>query len=270
VAKLLVNSEKSWCYKLSNIGYYTEAQYETMILDHARAIFPDFITIRFKRIIEDDTGKKKKPDLVLIRNDYKAWWIVEVETSQDNTNLVKDQVSVFLNGDYSDYDGLAKYISKQIQKEHNLKRIPRKRIQSLIKHSVPSVLVVVDGDRKDWEDEFNNMGVVVCVFEIYKNNRSQYSYRLFGNYPYVVKQQSPCRFDSRIPRVLEVTEGSIFAGKNGRIEISYGGDITRWEIIKRENDKAYINYVDTHFSLAHLNTFVLKKSRKNRYFLERS
>ena len=269
MSRLFIHSEKGWCHKLNDVDYYSESRYESMLLQHIRAIFPDFITITFKRNIKDGSGRKKKPDLVLLRNDLKAWWIVEVEKSTHHINHVKDQVTIFLNGDYTDYAGLARYISKQIKDEHPTKNVSSKKILELVRNTVPSVLIIVDTDKAEWEKEFQRMNVDVCVFEIYRNTKSQYSYRLYGKYPYVVEKESPCRFDQDIPRVLQVVRSSILTGKVGKIEIIYNGDAAKWEIF-RTRHKVYISYIGSNIPLTPMNTFILRKGRRSRFFLERS
>jgi hypothetical protein len=267
---LVVKKQTGWYYKLSDVLFYNESQFETMLLQHVRAIFEDFLTIPFKREIKSDTGVIKKPDLALIRNDFKEWWIVEVELADHSIDIVKQQVNVFLNGDYSDYDGLVDYMVKQIRVHHQSRKISNARIKRLVKNIVPSVLVIVDSRKEDWEREFRTMNVNVCVMEIYRHNRNRYSYRLAGNYPYIVSKESPCRFERRLINTLQVIEASILDGKkeNEEIDISYDGELTKW-IVVRDRKKVYLKYIRAGIPLTPTNTFILKMSTRNKFFLER-
>ncbi|MBI2429310.1 MAG: hypothetical protein HYV29_11060 [Ignavibacteriales bacterium] len=265
MAKLLVKTD--WFYELKAIEYYTETEYENTILTHCKSLFPDFITISFKKEINNKSGEIRKADLALIRTDFKEWWVIEVERSDHSLEHVKKQVKVFVDGDYNRFD-YSEYIIGQIKRQHG-QNVSLKKIKKLIETNLPSVLVVVDDEKPDWEDDLKKLNVSLCTFEIYKDTNSNYSYRITGKYPFFVKKESPCLYSEQI-NTLEVVENSSVKENHGNtVEISYNGMLTKWLVIK-EKKKLFLRYSGAVMPLNTNKAHVLKRDSRDRLFLERS
>ena len=125
MAKLLITKERSWYDELKEISSYYEAELESLIRQHVSHTFPDFFTVKYTRVINAENYKPKKPDLAMIRKDYKEWWIVEVEREYHTLDHILDQVTVFTNGDYNPV-AVADYIYKKA-KEACITQIVKKK-----------------------------------------------------------------------------------------------------------------------------------------------
>jgi hypothetical protein len=59
-------------------GSMLETDFESIVINQGRLIFPDFFVIPFKATVSSDDDSAK-PDLALIERSYREWWVVEVE-----------------------------------------------------------------------------------------------------------------------------------------------------------------------------------------------
>src|SRR4051794_22105245 len=78
-----------------------ERDFESLVVDRAASLFPDWLTVPFRETVIDDSQVGKRPDLALIDKDYRSWWVVEVELAHHSLNdHVLPQVQVFKQGRY--------------------------------------------------------------------------------------------------------------------------------------------------------------------------
>lgn len=63
----------------------TEDQFERLILNYRRDLFPHGHLINWKHKAKTLANKETLPDLVLFSHDLSAWWIVEVEITKSDT-----------------------------------------------------------------------------------------------------------------------------------------------------------------------------------------
>ena len=255
---------------LRAVAYYVESDVEKWILQHATALFPNHHVFPFKRDIVSLTGEEtKRPDLALIRRDFSAWAIVEVELGVHTLDHVLEQTRVFVNGDYNAPE-IAAYAQKQLKTCCN-KTATIERLTKLVGTHAPSILVVADTPEIDWHEELKNQGVDLCVFQIYKSVRGLYVYRTSGRYPTVQVQESHCRPLPLRPNLLEVIDEFEFKKLKKRkiVEITYEGYLTRWDLLQDEG-KQYLQFVGSSNPLSPTATYRLFKDRAQKYYLGRS
>src|ERR1035438_4805539 len=163
MARILTPTDGRWYDELKAVAYYGETELETWIHQHAKSLFPYHYVIPFKKeVASKTTAKTKKPDLALIRNDFSAWVMVEVELEDHQLDHVLKQTRVFLDGDYN-LPEIAQYVRDQFQKFHG-KHVSLHRLKTLFNASPPAVLVIADEHADDWHKELRKLGVNYCIF----------------------------------------------------------------------------------------------------------
>lgn len=275
MARLLIPADDPWFDELRIISSYSEAELEKMILAHVDTVFPQYITIPFKKVLNIPSVKKgKAPDLAIISKSYDEWWIIEVETDEDDLNHVKAQIQVFSNYDYNSIE-IAKYIlSKDVSGTLQLANL----IQ-MVRDVKPQVLVMVDEVNHIWKTEITKLGAQICVFQVYKNKDGSHAFRINGDYPKIFgSEKSHCEFikspantlqihdpDWFVTGLKQLLEGNsksfnffskeawlgLFQSKNktnatsvdgAEIEIDFTGKISKWRVIE-DTDKVYLKSV---------------------------
>src|SRR5665647_377735 len=90
-----------WFDPVSSKSLY-EADYENALVEHASDLFPGYRCVPFKVLVESEYGIGK-PDLALVDNEYRSWYVVEVELdTHPLKSHVEDQVRKFALGHYTD------------------------------------------------------------------------------------------------------------------------------------------------------------------------
>lgn len=97
--------EGRWFDPVSARSLY-EADYENALVAHARHLFPGYRCVPFKFPVESEFGTGI-PDLALIDNDYRSWYVVEVELdTHPLRGHVEEQVQKFASGKYDETHAL--------------------------------------------------------------------------------------------------------------------------------------------------------------------
>src|SRR5437763_5969234 len=92
MSRVLVPADADWYDELKAVGYYGESDLEREVRQHVRSLFPDFYVFPFKtRIMSQVTSEISKPDLAMVRRDFKAWGVIEVELAEHDIRHVLQQ-----------------------------------------------------------------------------------------------------------------------------------------------------------------------------------
>ena len=201
MARILFPSDESWYDEMKVISSYYETELENMILSHVETVFPNYITIKFKKdIYTSSGGQGRAPDLALVNKDYSDWWIIEVELDKHTIDHVKSQIEVFVNGEYNSFE-IAKYIKSQ---DHT-KTLDLAKLQSMVGRIQPKVLIIVDEHDAEWKIELEKLNALICIFQVFKSKHGLQAYRLNGDYPFTFNEnKSHCRYIKSPPNMLEV------------------------------------------------------------------
>jgi hypothetical protein len=270
MSRILVPVEKHWYDHLKVVSYYGESDFERSIRQHLDSVFADHYVFPFKK---DVTSKAeavtKKPDMAMIRHDFKAWGIIEVELGEHNLSHVLDQTAVFLDGNYNAPD-VAAYIRTQLRR-YCSKRASLQRLTNLLCSELPSVLVIADEELADWREPLKRAGVGLCVFEVYRSTSGKYIYRTCGNYPVAIAQEAQCRRDKWMPNTIEVVGNFMFGGQrrpNNEIDILFDDMVTSWSVLI-DNGKTYLRFLGTMNPLSSNDSYTLLADKRSRYFFKR-
>ncbi|MDP8208120.1 MAG: hypothetical protein P9L92_15755 [Candidatus Electryonea clarkiae] len=267
MSKLLVPVEDCWYHELSQIASYQESDFERTIKQQVEHVFPDYITISYKKTIYADGKEPRIPDLAMINKNYDDWWIVEVELSNHTINHVISQVDVFANGNYnSELD--AKYILERIEVEQK-PPLEYDKLKDLIKNKMPQILVIVDEPKTDWINELSKYNTIMMEFQTYKNTNGHEAYRISGEHPEVFIDESHCRYAKGMNNLLEILNPTMLDSiLDDDIRVTYNGktiicgmiDFDRSKFLRINGinpiiqNKTYVLYKDTQ------GNFILKQN----------
>lgn len=221
MSRLLVASE--WYEGLAS-DTLLEGEYEQIILTHAEELFPDFLAVRFNKIVEFEDSLKR-PDFALISRNYGSWWIVEVELAHHSLlRHVIPQVEVFSRARYSADD--ASYIKRQAG------QLDIKRLRDMMKGEQPRVLVVVNQPRPEWRPHLQTYNAALAIAEVFRSSHLRHIIRLDGDSPRAVIDDdvlTTCHFDRQLPRLLIVNSPArISAIPSTPFAIEFDGAMTEW------------------------------------------
>ena len=256
---LYTNSE--WYDEIDPLSFY-EKHFEETFLSKIHEVYPDFIGIPFALKITSANGENSKPDLAMIRKDYKEWYIIEAEMGRHPwKGHVEKQVRVFSTGYYN-----KKKVSVYMNSKDNNLEI--KKLESMIDNIVPKVMVIVNEQKPEWEKEIKKYKSYLSVFQIYKGLNGFELYRIQGDTPFIYRDKSHCSFVKGLSNTIEIyTPTFIKDNDNTNVEVTFRGKKTKWKI-KRENGKTFFVISGrTHF-LQIEKKYLLYISNTNEYYLE--
>ena len=270
--RVLVPAQSHWYDELKAVGHYGETEFERLIRQHLETLFPDYHVFPFKTAVKSaQTGAVKKPDLAMIRHDFNAWGVIEVELEEHNLKHVLDQTQVFLDGTYNAPE-TAEYAKTKLE-EHCKIKTTANRLNKLFSTEQPAVLVIADAHSDAWQKELNKVGIQMCVLEIYKNTRGSHIYRTSGQYPIVFIQETHCRRHPSLANVLEVVGNFNFykskVGNNNEVEIFFMETLTRWSVMDADG-KRYLQFIGRMNPLSPNDTYCLFADKSHNYYFERS
>lgn len=256
----ILDTANEWYDEIDPLSFY-EKNFETTFLERIEEVYPDFVGIPFSLKISNPDGENSKPDLAIIRKDYKEWYIVEVEMGRHSwENHVEKQVRVFSTGSYP-----KKKVSKYIKSKNN--SLDLAMLETMVDEVQPKVLVVVNEHKPNWELGVKKYDAFLSVFQIYKGHTGFEIYRIAGYTPFIYRDKSHCNFVKGLSNIIEIHTPT-FVGENNDddIYITFRGLQTKWKII-RDDEKVYLSlYGRTHFQLEKSYLFYL--SNKGEYYLE--
>ena len=203
----------------------------------------------------------------MIRRDFSAWGVIEVEIAEHEIKHVLEQTRVFVAGDYNAPE-MADYIRRQL-KTHCGKKAGFARLTDLLSAKLPSVLVITDTHVDNWQQQLEAAGVTMCVFEIYKSTRGRYVYRTSGKYPSVPAQEAHCRA-AAIDNVIEVIGNFTFktTGQNKEVAVSFDNRLTRWACFE-DNQRRYLRFLGRANPLFPKDSYVIIADKTSRYHFKK-
>lgn len=254
-----------WYDELGVVGSYSEGDFERILKNQVSAIFPDYWTIPYKRLVKAANRESKKPDLALIRKDYSEWWLVELELADHTLEHVASQVETFVAGEFNPIsEGEFLYTKlKDIIK----RRFSQTKLTRMVRDYPPKVMVIVDDDKEIWRQPLNDLGAEICIFQVYKNTRGLEAYRLRGKYPVAVQCESHCTYDGQIANLMKILSPEVLmVNDDAEISIEYSGRMSRWKCI-REGDTVFIRFVGTINPVPANQAYTLSRDDRNKYVL---
>ncbi len=257
----ILDTNVEWFDEIDPISFY-EKHFEETFLSKIHEVYPDFIGMQFSLKISTVDKENSKPDLAMIRNDYKEWYIIEAEMGRHSwEGHVEKQVRVFSNGIYDKRE-----VSAYIYSKNN--HLDIKKLENMVENLAPKVMVIVNEHKPEWEREIRKYKAYISVFQIYKGLNGLELFRISGDTPFIYRDKSHCSFVKGLSNSMEVyTPSFINEGNNERITITFRGKKTQW-IVKIDSGKLYIVISGrTHF-LQLEKKYILYATDTNEYYLE--
>jgi len=269
MARILHAANGRWYDELRTIAFYSEAELERKILQHANAVFRGYHVFPFKLDVRGRTaGSVKRPDLALIRKDFAAWALVEVELKAHTLTHVLEQTGVFVDGDYNALE-LSEYAKAQLKKVCN-KTVSIARLLKLFSENAPSILVVADEHQPTWKTALGKSGIRYGVFEVYKSVAGHFLYRTLGEYPVVPADEAHVKRHVSMPNLYEVIGEFSFTNlTGGHVEIALDEYLTRWALVE-DGGKVYLRFIGSSNPLSPDATYGLIRDKFDRYHLKRN
>jgi hypothetical protein len=230
MANVYVNTEDRWYHQLASVSNYYEIDIEDRILAHTDQTFRGYHVLKFKKTIRDKKGGSSTPDLVLVREDYSKWYVVEVELFKHGKTHPEKQIDVFIDGVYKPREIVPYLMSKK-------QDFDEAQLTDLITREQPGVLVIVDGPDASWIEDFRTK-VMVCIFEVYKNTNGTELFRLNGDYPYISLAETHVK--SHPSNTYELIDSDFLPhGDNEPINVTYLGNLMTGKVV-HDNGKKFI------------------------------
>ena len=259
MARILINNE--WYDEMSAQSMY-ESQFEDIVRSQAQSLFPEYITVPFKIIVQSENGTAKA-DLALIDKNYLGWWVVEVEMSRHSLKRhVMPQVKTLSEATYGE-DIALYFVDKQ-------PALQLQKLKDMMKGVQPRVMVIVDLPKPDWISKLEKFDTLLALFQIFRSSTNQMVYRINGQYPFNFENgRSICYFERLISNFLIVESPALLDVQNDeKIEISYNNALTEWKRLDIK-DKVYL--IATKFNPLDIRKkYLLLREVTGKYYLQQS
>jgi hypothetical protein len=227
MARLLVGDE--W-YEAVAPGSYFEADYEAYLMQNADALFPGYYLCRFTQAVTSEHGTSK-PDLALVDQEYREWWVVEVELGIHPLHgHVYEQIENFAGGFYD-----AEHAAALSRKEP---RLDQARCHELVTKTQPRVLVLVNVPRPEWAVALARFDALVGVVEVFRSGQDRVVLRVNGEHPSAKAAEllSACR-QGMLPNMLKLDSPAALSPLGDRIEtVLASGGVAAWKIMRTKGD----------------------------------
>lgn len=211
-----------WFYELSPTSLL-ETEFESLLVQNANVIMPSARIIPYKRTVYDGEASARA-DLAIISNDYRQWFVVEVEMIRHSLyDHVIPQICTLRGASYGADDAdylIAKDPSFDPQKLHEMMR-----------GQPPDVLVLVNKYDDEWNRELRRYGARKMVFEIFRSDTNRYIFSINGELPQLSHNSvTHLDFDPFLPRFLVVRSPAALQFKSGEcVRIFIDEQATEWE-----------------------------------------
>jgi|GEM_PF-3447628 len=268
--RLFTPNREKWYDSLHSVASYSELEVEIVLQQYSAEIFTDYHTLLFKpKDAVEYNGSKKIPDLVLIKKDYKAWIILEVELSHHTVRDVVDQVETFIEGDW-DMAKVKAYIMKKAKQAKI--SLDEEKIDNMLNQVEPEVFVGIDKDNINIKKAVKDRGARYFIFELYRAPNGKRAYRLLGDYPFVEASSSSCKMKSRNGREIIVHDKNVLVdvGDDEELVVNYEDEMVRMKVIRTKRG-TYLQYVGIDVAPFHsTGLFQLIRDTNNSYHLRHS
>ena len=236
MARLLINGE--WYESLASTAYY-EAEYERLIQEQARTLYPGYRLVPFKTTVASEAGTAKA-DFALISDTYRGWLVVEVELAHHSLGgHVLPQIGVLATARYGDAE--AAYLVSQQGDLDPLK------VRELMKGAQPRVLVIVNGLPASWPPALARFNTLLNSVEVYRSGRNHHVLRVEGDGPeQLLAVISLCRVDPFIPRLLQIdSPAALDIDAEGHVHLDWNGSETTWSRVQSK-DSTWLNPIQAN------------------------
>ena len=214
-----------WFFELAPSSMQ-ESEFEQILIRHASIIRPGTKIVPYKRTVYsgDDSARA---DLAIISNDYKDWFVVEVEMIRHSLHgHVVPQVRTLRGAAYGQAD--ADYLAA---KDNSLDAY---KLSQMMKGRSPEILVITNKFDEEWSREIRRYSALMMTMEIYRSDMNHYIFSINGGIPSL--GQTVLTFlevDSLLSNFLVVASPAALELESGvRIPMLFDGQVTEWERVE--------------------------------------
>ena len=221
-----------WFHQLS-INALPEAHFEDLLIQNSDMLRVDAWMARFKRKIYAQ-GAAARGDLAIIDQDYREWFVVEVEMRRHPIyEHVLPQVRTLRDGYYGPEE--ADYLVR------NLPELDPRRTSDLVRGVSPKIVVIADRADNWWREILSGADIQFITMEIYKSDFNRYIFSLDGGLPVRASDLiSYCTYNSMLPRQLHIESPTALAITHADLlVISCEGQSIEWSRIDTK-DNCYL------------------------------
>jgi hypothetical protein len=238
MARILHNDE--WFEEISSRGHY-ETEYENVLAQEAARLFAHFRLVPFKTPVTSELDADTRiPDFALVHQDYRSWWVVEVELGHHPLEgHVLPQVRTLSRAKYGHSE--ADYLCGR------LPVLNKDKVIEMLKGSPPRVLVVVNVPVPGWPEQLRPFGALVAICQIFRSQRNRYILRLNGEYPSEDETIiTTCECSPMIHRLLAVhAPTQLPIQPDERVLLYHEGQASEWERIDTAGE-VYLHALRPH------------------------
>lgn len=222
MARILQGSE--WYEEIASRGHY-ESEYETILEQEAPCLFENYHWVKFRTtVFSTEYSDARRADFALIHNDYRTWWVGEVEMAHHSLEgHVVPQVRTLASAEY----GLSE--AEYLCGRNDL--LERKKVLDMFKGEQPKVLVIVNSPVLGWAPRLSRYGARVVICQVFRSRLNRYVLRVNGEYPTdddEVLTTAEC--EPLLHRLLRIHAPARLPVENGgRILLHHEGRASEWQ-----------------------------------------
>jgi hypothetical protein len=223
VARLLVNGE--WYEEVSPGSMY-ETDFETLLVNHAPLLYPDFQLVPFKKRVHSEYGTAMA-DLALIDKLCREWWVVEVELAVHSLREhVEPQVATLATASYGTEE--ADYLLS------NNPSLDAPSVRDMMMGIPPRTLVIVNQARPEWVAPLRVWDATVGVVEVFRSERNREILRVNGAHPEGMGDVvSLCRVDESLRNALVVASpAGLKVPVGASVTIAFRDGVSEWRRVQ--------------------------------------
>lgn len=222
-----------WFIEIDPQAFF-ETEFEAVILQNVHLLCSNATLVPFKQTVFSSEFESKRPDLALIDDQYRFWWVIEVELAHHSlASHVIPQTRVLVDGRYGD-----DHVDALLRAKGSLDRV---RLEAMMRGEPPRVVVISNRFDVRWERELNAIGVSYTVFNVFRSTLNDEIFLFDGRLPEQVGHQLTILTPAKgLPRFFRVhSPGALPIATGETVQVLVNGRQTNWRRIDIK-DQCYL------------------------------
>jgi len=213
-------------------GAVYETTVQTLIENNLSSLFPEYFGKLFEPYFRTPAGDVK-PDLVLIRHDYKGWMLVEVEIEghSPSAHILPQLAKLTFASSNSE---VLNHFVDHFSDSHNVKDL------EIALSNKPEVTLVIHGTSNGFQAELDQLGVTSFDIEIHSFPPDEYILEVFDRAENFIDTGLICSRSTNIATqyvwVLPNIDGLPYVQLNQNIEVKVAETSSIWRIEHKKNN----------------------------------